>query len=73
MHRGYVVEVVSMFKIYKTVTLVKISLESQLVPSATVQRVEIIVYDIYHPALSVLEKYIRTIISPSCTAADDTS
>ena len=45
---GYVVEVVSTFKIYKTVTLVeiklgKISLESQLVSSAAVHVVEIIV------------------------------
>ena len=45
---GYAVEVVSTFKIYKTVTLVKvklgkISLESQLVSSAAVYRVEIIV------------------------------
>ena len=32
-----------MFKLYKTVILVKISLESQLLPSATVHEVEIIV------------------------------
>ena len=48
MYRGYVVEVVSTFKIYKTVTLVKIklgkiSLKSQLLSSATMDRVEIIV------------------------------
>ena len=48
MHRGYVVEVVSTFKVYKIVTLVKIklgkiSLEPQLVSSAAVHGVEIIV------------------------------